>query len=619
MYKVNVFQVMCLWMVISSMLLNAADKPTKVKIDRDKRILIVNNKAFFPIGIMGGFIENLPEIADAGFNLTMRWRGATTYNRVDTKKPVSDEQNQKAVLTYLDAVHKAGLYALETPVKLSDVYMKFRDKEWEKKYPAINNKVTPLVIEIAKKHPADIGYYNYDEPDNFYPDDPIDSPRRLLQQEGVEKWYKKVKELDPGHPVLTLFAVGLKKVKDWNAWDIGCTDHYPMEDHHLIDVYKHAKESDEIAKEKGTPYVFTPLFEKSSGRLRPMNASEQRAQTYLALIGGAKGIMWWEWPASYLPNWLEIKKLIPEIKTMAPYLMENSPLQEMVYKDPETQDTLKVLLKKKGNKVLLVCANASTRPIQYVLSSPFFKYLRNAKSLFDNQRVKTSRGAIVDSLSGHSTKVYEFSISTFKKLSKTKPIQLNLNIKMGSNKLPVSLKFKAGKKNLVLNSSIEHSYSETPGWPAHWGQATSIMTSGDVGNPKGNWIIDSSQKHHGKHSIRIIKTAPGIAGSTQAFTFCEAPAIEQAVNHPSSGKFTYSVYLKAKKPVRAWLMAGWGDPKQIEVGKKWQRYELTYDKKSSGNQTVRVILLQEGTLWADSFQVESGNEATDFEYVEPVR
>lgn len=596
----------------------SADKPTKVTIDKEKRIMVVNGKPFFPIGIMGGFIENLPEIADAGFNLTMRWRGATTHERVDRNQPVDSEQNKKAVLTYLDAVHKAGLYALETPVKLSDVYMKFRDKEWEKKYPGINNEVTPIVVEHAKKHPAVIGYYNYDEPDNFYPDDPVDSPRRLLQQEGVEKWYKKVKELDPHHPVLTLFAVGLKKVKDWNAWDLGCTDHYPMEDHHLSNVYKHAHESDHYAKEKGTPYIFTPLFEKSSGRLRPMNAAEQRAQTYLALIGGAKGILWWEWPASYKQNWEEIKKLIPEIKLMSPFLLENSPAQEMVYSQEGTDKTVKVLVKQLGNKLLIICANSDPHPVKVVIKSDVLRQAYFAGVAFEKRKVKITRGEISDTFAGYGTHVYVAKLPSARPVSlNEKPLKIELDIEIDKTPLPKAKIYSKGERNIAFNGSFEHSYVHAPGWPAHWGQAVSMMTSGDVGDSKGLWTLDTKQKYHGNASLRMTKTSEGIANSTGVFTFCEAPGMEQAVNHPEKGKYTFSVYLKAKKPARAWLMAAWGTPKKVEVTTKWQRYSLTYDKNSPGKQTVRVYLLEKGILWADGVQVEAGESMTEYEHVEP--
>ena len=597
--------------------LEAVEKTNKVEIDKDKRIMIVNGKPFFPIGIIGGFIEDLPEISKAGFNLTMRWRGATTHKRIDRSKPANDKHNLEAVNEYLDAVHKNGLYCLETPVKLSDIYMKFRDKEWEKKYPIINKEVTPLVVNIAKKHPAVIGYYNYDEPDNFYPDDPVDSPRRLLQQEGVEKWYKKVKELDPHKPVLTLFAVGLKKVKDWKAWDLGCTDHYPMENHHLSKVYEHAQESDIYAKAQGTPYIFTPLFEKSSGRLRPFNAAEQRAQTYLALIGGAKGILWWEWPASYKPNWDEIKKLIPEIKQMSPFLIENSPPQEMVYKKPETKNTVKVLMKQKGNSLIIVCANSDPRPVKAVISSSVLRQAYTAGVAFEKRKVKITRGEITDTFKGYGTHVYVVRLPSARPISKDKPLPIELDISFISQEVAKEKEFKTGSRNLSLNSSFEHSYVHAPGWPAHWGQAVSVMRSGDVGDPKGNWNIDSKEAFHGKSSLRMTKTAKGIADSNGVYNFCEAPAIEQAINHPQKGKYTFSVYLKAKKPVRAWLMAGWGKPKAVEVGRKWQRYSMTYEKSSPGKQTVRVYLLQEGTLWSDAVQVEAGETASDLEIVEP--
>lgn len=578
-----------------------------VQIDQFKRIVLVDGKPSFPMGVFGVFPEHLNEVSEAGFNLTMRWKGATTQRRFDRKASWDHESNQVAVREYLDAIHEAGMFALENPVKLAEerLYIKFRDPDWHTKFPLINHEVTPGVVKQARSHPAVIGYYGYDEPDNFYPDQP-DHPKHLLMQDGVEQWYDAVRQLDPYHPIVTLFAVGLRKVEDWQAWDIAARDFYIGRDEPMVRVYDTARQSAEVAWRMRTPFVYTPLFEESSGRPVPLSPKEQRAQTWLSLVADVKGLFYWDWPAVYEPNWQMLKQLAREVKELSPVLLERAPRQVIEYDTPGTENAIKVLIKNHDGVAHLLVANAEPARAEVRFSLPE-KLGNEAVVLFDDRELAIEDAVLEDRIEPYGRRVYRLTGAW------EQGDTLRISAELGTAVLKPDPTFEPSKRNLIVNGSFEHDYQQLPGWPLGWHPGDSIMESGVVGSEAGRWTPDSDQAHHGERSLRLIKTASGIADSDGLYNLAEAPAAGQTVDHPETGKYTFSVWLKGDRPVRARLMAGWSTMEDFEVGTEWTRYQFSYDRGSPGKSFVRVYLMKEGKLWVDGVQLERGGRATEFE------
>ncbi len=582
-----------------------------VQVDRFRRILLIDGEPFFPMGVFGVFPADLPEVAEAGFNLTMRWKGATTRRRYDHGKSRDDAPNRASVRDYLDAAHAAGLLALEAPVKLAeeDLYMKYRDSGWHAKFSIINTELTPGVVRLARTHPAMIGYYSYDEPDNFYPDTP-DHPKHLLMQAGVEQWYETVRSLDPYHPVFTLFAVGLDKVEGWKAWDVGLRDFYPEQNQPMSHVYDRAAESARVAWKLRTPFVFTPLFEESSARPVPLGPGEQRAQTWLALAADVKGLFYWDWPALYEPNWRMLRQLAGEVRGMAPILLEPAPAQKLSYRDAASAKSVKALIKNHAGKAWLITVNAEPAPAHVNFRLPG-TFNGRVEERFSRNVIPINDGGFADTLEPYGRRVYALPGEW------PEHGEITLSIHVGESTEKPELVFPALGKNLLVNGSFEYDHTRLPGWPFGWHPGDSIMESGVVGNAVGRWNPDTQQAQHAKRSLRLIKTADGIADSDGIHNLAEAPAAEQKVRIPAAGIYTLSVWLRAEKAARVRLSAGWANSVDVEAGTDWQRHQLTFQRTGSGNDFVRIQLLQQGTLWIDSAQLEAGGKTSDFETNEP--
>ena len=128
------------------------------------------------------------------------------------------------------------------------------------------------------------------------------------------------------------------------------------------------------------------------------------------------------------------------------------------------------------------------------------------------------------------------------------------------------------------------------------------MTDAKAG---GRWAVVDDQTHHGDRSMRLIKTAPGIGNSDDAFNLATTPAIHQQVTFPAAGSYAFSAWMKADRKVRTWMMVGWDKFVPVEVGTDWQRYEITAHRSSAGSSFVRIYLMQQGTLWVDAVQLNA--------------
>lgn len=585
------------------------------QIDRNKRIMLVDGQPFFPLGVFGGNnevdqfnVNNLQRIKDAGFNFTMRWKENATIPEYDPALGVPG--NEATVHDYLDAVDAAGLYAFEAPVKLAgeEYYEAYDDThaEWLENSEYINTNVVPGVVELAKHHPAVIGYYSYDEPDNRYECCPTNSKYKVME-DGVEEFYSLVKSADPYHSVLTLFAVGLSKNQDWDAWDVPGRNFYLMEEASMSELYDAVKDSSDIAAELNQPYIFTPMLEKSSGRAKPLTAEEQRAQTYLALIGGAKGLFWWEWPATSHANWEAIQDVLDEINSLLPMYMERDPEQYSTYDDYGTEESVRVLMKNYDGDTYMIVANAENADVNVTYDLPSQYNGLSASNVHDGGNATFSGGSYTEQLGPYERRVYKFNSVEW-----VDGDSFFLDVSVGATQAVTNPVF-APVNNYVVNSGFEESWGTAQDWPIGWTPHNSMLDSGENGNTTARWTLDDSEAYEGSQSMKLTKHFPGIAGSPQMDWYGHAPMLSQTVAVPSSGTYKVSMQVKASQPdTKVWVWLGGNLVGNLDVCAGvttcvWE--ELEYQHTGS-SVPIRIVLREQGTLWVDAVQVESGSHTT---------
>jgi hypothetical protein len=102
-------------------------------------------------------------------------------------------------------------------------------------------------------------------------------------------------------------------------------------------------------------------------------------------------------------NWDYVKKLAAEMKDMAPVFM--SPTQAAPKFSPETAP-VSVMLKKAGERTVLIAVNRGAKPVEVTLEAPGLK-AGKAKVLFEDRDVATATGKLTDKFDAYAVHVYE--------------------------------------------------------------------------------------------------------------------------------------------------------------------------------------------------------------------
>ena len=135
--------------------------------------------------------------------------------------------------------------------------------------------------------------------------------------------------------------------------------------------------------------------------------------------------------------------------------------------------------------------------------------------------------------------------------------------------------------------------------------------------------ISEKEAFHGKRSLAITAN-----NSSDYWEVCasEAPM-------PKPGKYTFSVYMKADRPVNIRIFClgyahrppevneWYGSGYSVRVGKEWKRYSVTFSVKAHRFITPMIISDKAntaGTVYIDAMQFEPGGAATDYAPSAPV-
>lgn len=276
------------------------------KVTLDKQgILQVDGKPYFPVGMYtlqdkaGKDHDSiLNEAREAGFNTTVFY----AYT-VDTVMPL------------LDAAARNGIKAFVYPT----IPFSVRKQE-------LTREETIKDIKARMNHPALLGWYLVDEPEGI----------GKAGSNPVLDLNKLVKETDPNHPTSLVIMNPKPAAAYFNCADIIWTDPYPIPRWSVNVVSQWVGDAVRIAGRNKPVWAIPQAFDWNvwnKGSInevhRPTDA-EERCMTYLALVHGAKGIIYWAHTASkyyirdYPEHWAYMKKLAGELRDLSPVLLTST-------------------------------------------------------------------------------------------------------------------------------------------------------------------------------------------------------------------------------------------------------------------------------------------------------
>jgi len=253
----------------------------------------------------------------------------------------------------------------------------------------VSNDLLREWITALKGHPAGLAWYVLDEPGN-----PFD--------ETVRSRLALAHETDPSLPAYVNY-VGRQYVTDLPG-DIASLDHYPIPwstpaaiaavTQQMVDAVREAKKPAWIWLQ-GTGFAYwmdrepTPL--------------EEECMVYLALVHGARGLLYFAHKPRSAPLWEEMRLLGREVEALTPILSDLSPAPEVTVND----DRIHFGAKRHDGRLYLMAVNTRPETVEATFASPSLAEGQPATVLFENRTVEIRDGQLTDPFGPYVRHVYE--------------------------------------------------------------------------------------------------------------------------------------------------------------------------------------------------------------------
>lgn len=410
-------------------------------------------------------------------------------------------------------------------------------------------------VEAFRGHPALLAYYLADEPE-----------LGTAPLEGCLEAYRRLKELDPYHPVTMVFCQAEAAARYARAMDICMTDPYPIPNAPVTVVTDFCRRIRSDLADTMPLWLVPQAFGGGEGWPREPSAHEERVMTYLGLIHGARGIQPFIRRAPIgnptSPSlWSECRRLALEVGQLAPALASGEEAPRLTCSVASVDA---VALAERG-AVTVLAANTSNAPVavEFVLDA---EYSGAAEVLFENRSVSVSGGRWTDVVGPLGTRAYRMQL---------RPPPADIAA--------------ISPSNLVLNPSFEEQHNV--GTP----DGSYISMGSDRG---ASWYADQRVAVHGRTSLRL--TTPSYDKGLTVFPF---PIVLRA-----GQRYRVAVWARGSADglrFRLAVNALDGNEAIRAVGVEWQEFSFEFAATEAAGLRVspQLKLLDEGTAWFDALQV----------------
>ncbi len=572
----------------------------EVKIDQINRVVLVNNKPFFPFGIFfsntnGKVLEtDMKYVAAAGFNFVKYWSNWGW--------------GKDSVEKFIAACDQHGLY--------NSVFIKelVTPPLWTNRYKVKENMPNIIAgIKQFKKYSRLIGYQTIDEPNLGHYETKMKEAKEL---------YNLIMQLDGYHPVEILYAREIpeleraRKYSQIVSYDLYLWAGTNLEIATPNYVTKYTVRLADICRKANlVPWIVLSSESLNLQRTpRPIFPAEQRSQTYLAVIHGAKGLIYFHLNNIFHEaNWKTLSALAGEITSIAPVLTAPEVPQQISYspvsfipKNSQYPDVQVRLFKAPNGNYLLLAANSRNYPSDTIIRIKGLGKIGTVKSRFAKTNLLVKDDTFSECFAPFQTRVYELGklklpqTAKVAVMAKSHPEQVLLKGKV------VDRLMRVNAKNFFPNGDF--SQEVLPGWPKFF-MPFGMGPFPGIGSKNSPWMLDHHKPKFGKKALRLALEARRCRGF---FAIAYPPPLQKPA------PYVLSLYMKADHPCKLTLNAPFFAGKQFILGRKWKRYVLKgiLQPNSTGNRGREFLFInpkgKKVTVWFDGLQFEAGETPTKF-------
>lgn len=578
----------------------------EVKIDRYNRCLLLNGRPFFPVGAWGPTYQPpLNNRAKEYLIAQFRYGRDSGLNFIFGHNGYGSERSADNLRWVYDQAYSNGLYVGAMPYDCANRDLWYDSPKFRETALATIKTLDPF-LAMCRRHPAVIGYMHFDEP-----------TYNLTVDDILQALKDKVNRLDPYHPI----SMSLCRYVHNPRWFGTITDllgvhnyWYVMKPKTFNACIEYFALYDQQARQAHAPAMMTPQIDywgadyDGGGFMTPV---EQRAQTYMALILGARWITYFTLPWNHQEGVATQAKLSAEIQALTPALLSREPRQTLTFAPddavvPVNTPVLKLPLVltslrqfPTGEQVLLALNTLPDSPITVQFAVSSLSTQSRVTGCFDKRNYPVKDGKFTDTLEPFGTRAYRLTRAN---QAQSHPVQIGVSMSQFTKAPADSPAETPAQKNLIKNSSFEQ--ARVIGFPDWWANTWPDLYLVPDERALG---LEAREPYHGKYCYRVVKNFP----DETVFAF------PNPVSFQAGKQYTLSLYMRAKdNGQKAIIYATMAKPyeNQVALDTAWKRYSVTYTATQTGQlHPFQVHLQQPGTIYLDAVQLEEGPVATEYE------
>ncbi|MFQ6097800.1 MAG: carbohydrate binding family 9 domain-containing protein [Armatimonadota bacterium] len=385
-----------------------SSNPVEVKINRFTQTLERDGEFVLPyaMGLHSGFrLDRLDDIADHHFNAIVCI--VPSFDSED-----AFEAREGEIRRILDEAWRRDLYVV--------VWNSIpRDWPYEKVEEAVVRNVRNL-----KDHPAVLGWYLLDEPEGWW-----EQSGGNKRERDLVRLREEAAAADPYRPCFInwyRWVPGRTGYGTLDATDIGSLDRYPIGRNNgmkaMADIVRIMQND---CAPTGKPVNIWLQIYGYDDAVREPTPAEQRCQTYLSLIEGARSIYYFIYKPMSIEMWDSMRPLGDELSTLAPVFASGASATDRVRVSDERIRFAAFYCGERrekrrcrgacrasgrGRRLCVIAANAGYDEVSatFDLRGAIGRRVRTARVLFENRTVSCTNGKLTDTFRGPDRHVYVF-------------------------------------------------------------------------------------------------------------------------------------------------------------------------------------------------------------------
>ncbi len=345
-----------------------APSKNEVKIDRFRRITLINGKPYLPLGFF--------------------WEGNLTPELIEF-------------------LAEGGVNFIHSYTKISDAVLEAGKKHGVMFELDIRNRkdgnMELDVISKYKAHPAILTWYTYDEA--FAGSLGQKDPGKILSDIDL------VREADPYRPAVLLdnshgMNYMVQKGLEWPG-DIPTLDYYAWPPNGNVQLWNnYSRTLMKMGEKEGRPGWAIPFVAGYGYHTsRDILPQEQEYQTYICLINGCRAIAYWASFPKAPSSFEKIKQLFKEIRQIQDPLISLEEVPKIATASPDIRFTLK----KYDGALYLITVNESRSPIRARFDLSAIPAVKNAEVLFEDRNLPLQGDSLEDTWLGFQRHVYKIT------------------------------------------------------------------------------------------------------------------------------------------------------------------------------------------------------------------